>query len=174
MARAGRPLFRSLLARVSPAIGVALFMLYLQIEFGDAFAYFHELRDRRFGGGSFLVGATDAWRAASELARGVKVHGAPWPVMLFALVCLLIYPAALVALLRERAFGPALFVGAGIVLALGSNLPSHPRYLWLLFPAAVYIARTADRPVLRQVLPLAALGLLAFAGVAFAGWYFVP
>jgi hypothetical protein len=169
----GRSL-RSLLARTSPAIGVALFMLYLQIEFGDAFAYFHELRDRRFGGNSSLVGVTDAWRAASELLRGVPVHGAPWPVMAFALACLVIYPAALVALLRERAFGPALFVASGIVLALGSNLPSHPRYLWLLFPAAVCIARAADRPVLRHVLPLASLSLLLFAGAAYARWYFVP
>ncbi len=171
----GRSL-RSLLARVSPAIGVSLFMLYLQVEFGDALAYFHELRDRRFGGNASFVGLTDIWGLLAHLAgkaTGVVVGG-PLALLLFALACLAIYTAALVALIRERAFGPALFVASGIVLTLGSNLPSHPRYLWLLFPAAVCIARAADRPVLRYALPLASLALLLVGAAAYARWYFVP
>jgi hypothetical protein len=171
----GRSL-RSLLARVSPAIGLGLFMVYLQIEFGDALAYFHELRERRFAGLPPLVGVDEAGGLLAHLS-GLDpgpLRGGSLPVLLWGFVCLLIYFAALAALVRARAFGPALFVASGVVLALGSSLAASPRYLWLLFPAAVPIARAADRPVLRWALPLLSLAGLAAAAMAYARWYYLP
>lgn len=166
---------RSLVARLSPALGVLLFMAYLQLELGDAFAYVRELRENRYAG-AVLVGI----REIDDLLVHVATFGrTPLPVgslplLAFALSCFVLTALAAAALLRERAFGAALFVGSGLVLASMSNLASHPRYLWLLFPVVVWIARVCDRPGLRVLLPLASSCGLFVAAVAFARWYFVP
>lgn len=166
----------SLLARISPIFGVAFFMFYLQLEFEDASAYFHEVSVTRFGDRPAFVTVGEAVGLIAHLtglATG-PLRGGPLPMLLYGFACLVIYVVSLFALLRERAFGPALCVASGIGLALGSNLASQPRYLWVLFPAAITIARFADRPVLRYALSVASLGGLFISAVAFARWYFVP
>jgi len=166
----------SLLARLSPIFGVALFMLYLQLEFDDITAYFYEVSSTRFGDRPLFVTVSDTIELFAHIIglQAGPVSCGPLPVLVYAFACLAVYAISLVALVRERAFGPALMVASGIILALGSNLASQPRYLWILFPVAVTIARFADRPVLRYALPLLSLGGLFLASVAYARWYFVP
>ncbi|MBN1654555.1 MAG: tetratricopeptide repeat protein [Deltaproteobacteria bacterium] len=166
----------SLLARISPLFGVALFMLYLQVEFGNAFAYFHEVSVTRFGDRPTAVAAAEAMGLLAHVLglQSGPLRGGPLPVLLYALACLVLYTFIVLALARARDFGPALCVGFGIILALGSNLASQPRYLWLLFPAAVTLARVADRPVLRYALPVVSLVALFVAAAAYARWYFIP
>jgi hypothetical protein len=166
----------SLVACVSPLLGLGLFMLYLEIEFGDGFAYFKEVRLHRFGDGPFLMALSEAWHVIGHLITLAPGHvrGGPLPTLLLALACLGIYAGALASLLRARALGPALFVAAGMLLALTSNLSGAPRYLWPLFPVALWLAAECDRNVVRWFAPLASLAVLLAAAVAYARWYFVP
>ena len=168
--------WRSLLARLSPMFGVLLFMTYLQLELGDGLAYFRELREHRFVNAAPLLGLREVYELVAHVAspgRTLMVVGSP-PLLWFALLCFLVNVLAAAALVRERAIGPALFVGASLLLASSSNLASYPRYLWLVFPTAVWLARVCDRPLLRYALPGSSLCALFVASVAFARWYFVP
>jgi tetratricopeptide (TPR) repeat protein len=167
---------RTLFACISPLIGLGLYMLYLHVEFGNAFAYFDEMRMRRLGGGPMF---TTLWEVVALLGyvtglRDVPPHGGPVPVLMLGLASLATYIAVLAVLVRTRRFEAALFVAAGIFLAAGSTLAAQPRYLWLLLPAAPVLARVCDRPFVRWVAPLASLGALLGAAVGYARWYFVP
>jgi hypothetical protein len=104
----------------------------------------------------------------------VPLSAGPLPLLSYALACFVLTALAASALVRQRALGPALFVGSGLVLAASSSLAGQPRYLWILFPALVWIARICDRPRLRFLAPaLSSCGLFV-AAVAYARWYFVP
>jgi len=164
---------RRLWPGLSPLLGVALFMLYLQLQVGDALWYFRELRDVRFAGQGTFVALSEAVDTVTQLLRGGRPHYGPWPALLLSLSCLGVYLLVIRAQLRARELGPALFVIGGVVLALTSSLAAQPRYLWLLFVAAPWIARAVDRPRLRYALSLLACAVLVASAIAFSRWYYI-
>jgi hypothetical protein len=173
LARSGSERRRRLWPALSPLLGVALFMLYLQLQVGDALWYFRELRDVRFAGQGTFVALREAADMFSQLLSGAKPRGGPVLVLLLALTCLGAYLLVIRAQLRAREYGPALFTIFGLVLALTSSLAAQPRYLWLLFVAAPWIARAVDRPRLRYALPVLACAILIASAIAFSRWYYI-
>ncbi len=164
-----------LLVALSPLLGAGAFLLYLQLALGDALAYVHELRHTRFAGQPLLVALSEARHL---LARGLGLRPPEPPdarlgAMVIALLCLMLATVALVWLIRTRDYGPALFVGCGILLGLASSLAAQTRYLWLLFPCFVPLGRAADRRVLRPIALLLAASVLFGTAAAFARWYYV-
>jgi hypothetical protein len=77
-------------------------------------------------------------------------------------------------LLQQRQWGPGLYVVLGALLPLGSGLlMSQRRYMWILFPAFVLLARWGERSnVDRAIQVLFALGL-GLCMALFANWYWV-
>jgi tetratricopeptide (TPR) repeat protein len=171
--RRGDERMRRLWPALSPLLGVALFMLYLQLQVGDALWYFRELRDVRFAGRGTFIALSEAVDMVTHLWRPGQPRGGPWLALLLAVTCLGAYLLVIRAQLRAREFGPALFVAAGVVLALTSSLAAQPRYLWLLFVAAPVIARRVDRPRLRYALSALACAVLVASAIAFSRWYYI-
>jgi hypothetical protein len=99
------------------------------------------------------------------------------PVLLDRIVDLAAIVAFLgcgIILLAKREWAEGVFVLAGSLLPLSSGLLlSQRRYVWVLFPVYVLLARWADRPSRdRAITAVFALGLAVFT-VMFANGYWV-
>ncbi|MFI5307995.1 MAG: tetratricopeptide repeat protein [Polyangiales bacterium] len=156
---------------LSPCLGLLLFAVYSHLVLGDAFAYVHELRAHRFAHAGPLVALSELY-GLLHFGR-VAAAGAPSLVFVLALVAIVVYAAAAAGLFAAREIAAGSVVTLMLALALGSSLAAAPRYLWLAFPAAVWLGRSADRPGLRIVLGALAGLLLAAVASAFGRFYYV-
>jgi hypothetical protein len=79
-----------------------------------------------------------------------------------------------VVLLFQRQWPEAVFVVLGSLVPLGSGLlMSQRRYMWVLFPVYILLARWGARPwVDKAITVLFSLGLGLFTAL-FANWYWV-
>ncbi len=163
-----------LCALLGPPLGLLVFMLYTHFAFGDAFAYFHELRAHRFTGQGAAPTLRDVKLLVSATWNGTAVPiGDSKAVGWLGVACLLAYAWAGADLLHKRRLPEASFVLAGVLLALGSNLISQPRYLWLLFPAYISFARLGRVPFVRYAAAAALALVLFLEALAYAAFYFV-
>ncbi|MCI0394030.1 MAG: hypothetical protein L0332_23210 [Chloroflexi bacterium] len=167
------PLKAGLAALVAP-LGTAAYMLYLTLAFGDPLAFARasaawarqpqpplamlaELVQRPAGG----------WWAALLAGR---VHVDNWMDFFFVLFFL----ALGLALLRQRRWSEATYVLLGTLIPLSSGLlMSQRRYMWVLFPAYILLARWGGRPWVDRVVTAVSLLLLALYTALFANWYWV-
>lgn len=169
-----RPPLAALLAPAAVLLGTAAYMFYLQRAFGDPIAFAHgsaawdrvprsplgmiaELLQRPAGG----------WGPAL-LAGQLPLDN--WIDLLFVslftgLGCVLLY---------QRRWSEGLFVVLGALIPLSSGLlVSQRRYMWVLFPAFILLARWGERPWLDRVITtMSLLGLAVFTAM-FANWYWV-
>jgi hypothetical protein len=79
-----------------------------------------------------------------------------------------------IALLLHRRWGEGVFVVLGALVPLSSGLlMSQRRYIWVLFPAFLLLARWGENTwVDRLILTLSLLGLGLYTTL-FANWYWV-
>ncbi|HRF47543.1 MAG TPA: mannosyltransferase family protein [Anaerolineales bacterium] len=162
------------LAIVAAPLGLLSYMSYLGAAFGDPLAFAH---------------ASAAWGrvAASPLQTlGLLVQTPPegWPTAIAAgrlpldnwidALSVAFFLGLGLILLGQRQWGPGLYVTLGALLPLSSGLlMSQRRYMWILFPAFVLLARWGARPgVDRAIATLFALGL-GLCMALFANWYWV-
>jgi hypothetical protein len=163
-----------LLTALGPPLGLFTFMLYTHFEFGDAFAYFNELRHNRFTNQGPAPALSDV-----GLLLDAARHGKHWrnvdhnAIGFFAIASLLAYAWAAFDLFRRGRYAEASFVLTGVLLAIGSNLVSAPRYVWLLFPAYLSFAHLGDRPLVRRVAFVLLTGLMFVQASGFSQFYFV-
>ncbi len=167
----------SLAALLAPAVvplGTGAYMFYLQRAFGDPLAFAHASaawdrvpRQPLLMVAELLQRPAEGWDAAI-LAGRLPLDN--WidlaVVLLFAcLGCLLLY---------QRRWSEGLFVTLGALIPLSSGLlMSQRRYVWVLFPAFILLARWGERPwVDRLFTTLSLLGLALFTAM-FANWYWV-
>lgn len=169
--RAGgaRPgLAAALMAALAP-VGTAAFMLYLQLRFGDALAFAHA--SAAWGrvpqsplalAGGLLSSLGDSWALA--LGSG-RLALNDWVDAAFAALFLSIGGV----LLMERRWPEGLLVTLGVLLPISSGLlMSQRRYMWVLFPAYVVLARWGGRPHVDRVIVTVSLTLLALFTALFA------
>ena len=77
-------------------------------------------------------------------------------------------------LLRQRRWSEGTLVLLGSLLPLGSGLlMSQRRYVWVLFPAFILLARWGERPWLDRAITLFSLLGLGLAVALFANGYWV-
>lgn len=165
---------RAALAVGAAPLGLLSFMLYLQLAFGDPLAFVH---------------ASEAWgRVASSpfetLGHLLQTPAQGWGSALAAgqlpldnwidALSVAVFLFFGLILLKQRQWGPGLYVVLGALLPLGSGLlMSQRRYMWILFPAFVLLARWGERSnVDRAIQVLFALGL-GLCMALFANWYWV-
>ena len=169
-----RPPLAALLAPAAVLLGTAAYMFYLQLAFGDPLAFAHgsaawdrvprsplgmiaELLQRPAGGWgpALLAGRLplDNWIDLSFVSLFV------------GLGCVLLY---------QRRWSEGVFVVLGSLVPLSSGLlMSQRRYVWVLFPAFVLLARWGGhRWIDRTITLLFLLGLGLFTAM-FANWYWV-
>jgi Gpi18-like mannosyltransferase len=170
-----RPSFKSLLAPILSPLGTAAYMLYLQITFGDPLAFMH---------------ASEAWgrQPLSPLAMVQWIFQTPEGGWLSGLMAGHINPdhwidfLAIIAflvigfvLLYQRRWSESVFVLLGVLVPLNSGLlMSQRRYMWVLFPAFILLARLGTKyPWLDKTITVLFISGLALFTALFANWYWV-
>ncbi|MCB9134329.1 MAG: hypothetical protein H6636_02815 [Anaerolineales bacterium] len=169
-----RPPLWALLVPGFVPLGTAAYMTYLWRVFGDPLAFTH---------------ASEAWgRTASSpwlmiqelLARpemgwgralaGGYLHLDNWMDFLFVLIFLVLG----LALLLQKRWSEGVFVTLGALIPLFSGLlMSQRRYMWVLFPAFILLARWGHRPWLDRFLTVLFLVGLSLFTTLFANGYWV-
>ncbi|HEY1016337.1 MAG TPA: mannosyltransferase family protein, partial [Herpetosiphonaceae bacterium] len=169
-----RPPAWALLAGLAPPLGTLAYMGFLHWRFGDALAFAHaaaawarEPRSPLAMLGALFARPAEGWLAALPAGR-IPLDN--WIDALFALAFLALGGL----LLWRRRWSEGVFVALGALIPLSSGLlMSQRRYVWVLFPAFILLARWGGRPWVDRLLTLAfALGL-ALMSALFVNWYWV-
>ncbi|MEZ4770888.1 MAG: mannosyltransferase family protein [Caldilineales bacterium] len=146
-------------------LGLLAYMVYLRQSFGDPLAFMH---------------ATAAWaRIPQPIPQlvGELLAASGGPNVLNDWIDLLAVAAFVVlgiVLLAQERWSEGLFVALGALIPLSSGLlMSQRRYMWVLFPAFILLARWGHHPWVDRAITFAfVLGLAVFTAL-FAGWYWV-
>lgn len=169
-----RPPVLALLAPAAVPLGTAAFMAYLWRTFGDplafvrgAAAWARQPQSPLQLLGGLLERPAGGWGAALLAGR---VHLNDWLDVGFVALFLVL---GLVLLYRRR-WSEGVFVTLGVVLSLSSGLlMSQRRYMWVLFPAFIVLARWGERPGMDRLITTVSLLLLALFTALFANGYWV-
>ena len=170
-----RPLeWPDLIAASLAPIGTLGYMLYLTRNFGDALAFLH---------------ASNAWgrtpaallKTLAELAaqppqgwlRALADGALPldnWLDLLFVLSFIVLGAI----LLAQKRWSEGVFVVLGAVTPFSSGLlMSQRRYMWVLFPAFIILARWGKHTWVDRIIFVVSLLLLGLFTAMFANWYWV-
>jgi hypothetical protein len=169
-----RPSRWAAIALVLVPLGTAAYVFYLWRAFGDPLAF---------------AQASAAWgrEPASPLATVADLLGRPpagWGAALLAgslpldnwldLLVGLLFLGLGSVLLWQRRWSEGVFVVLGTLIPLSSGLlMSQRRYVWVLFPAFILLARWGGRPWVDRAITAAFLLGLGLFTAMFANWYWV-
>lgn len=169
-----RPPLWALAAPATASLGTVAYMFYLWRLFGNPLAFAHA--SSAWGReptlplvtmADLLQQPVEGWRAAL-LAGTLPLDN--W----IDLLAVLAFLGLGVVLLTQRRWSEGIFVVLGSLVPLSSGLlMSQRRYVWVLFPAFVLLARWGGRRWIdRTITLLFLLGLGLFTAM-FANWYWV-
>ena len=169
-----KPSAAALLAPLAVVAGTAVFMLYLQWNFGDplAFAHASEAWGRQPSSpietiAQLLQPPPEGW--GSAIAAG-RLPLDNWIDLLASLTTLILGGV----LLRQRRWSEGIFVVLGSLVPLSSGLlMSQRRYVWTLFPMFFVLARWGEHPWFDRAFTALSLLGLGFFTALFANWYWV-
>ena len=163
-----------ILAAAAVTIGTGVYMLYLYLAFGDPLAFLH---------------ASAAWGRVprsplATIAELVQPPSGGWANAILAgrlpldnwidLGFVIFFLVLGVILLTQRRWSEGIYVTLGAVLPLSTALlMSQRRYVWVLFPAFILLARWGENPLVdRTIMVVSLVGLGLFTAM-FANWYWV-
>ncbi|GAB4149982.1 MAG: hypothetical protein Fur0021_11820 [Candidatus Promineifilaceae bacterium] len=169
-----QPGWGALLAPALAPLGTGAYMAYLQRTFGDPLAFVHASAAWARTPRSPLVMLAELWQQPAEgwlpaILAG-HLHMDNWTDFAFIMAFL----AIAFALLVEQRWGEGFFVFLGVLIPLNSGLlMSQRRYVWVLFPAFILLARWGKHAwVDRAITVLFITGLVLFTAL-FANGYWV-
>lgn len=164
----------ALLVPVLVPLGTLSYMFFLQQRFGDALAFLHASVAWGRQPRSPLETILEMLRTPdqgwwSALASG-QLPLDNWIDLLFVVLFIILGAV----LLKHKRWSEGVFVLLGALIPLSTALlMSQRRYVWVLFPAFILLARWGERPgVDRLITALSLLGLGLFTAM-FANWYWV-
>lgn len=169
-----RPSPIALLAPAAVPLGTGAYMFYLQRTFGDPLAFAHASaawdrvpRSPLTTLSTMLQRPLEGWWSAIMAGRLPLDN---W----IDLLSVLLFLGLGVVLLTQRRWSEGTFVVLGALIPFSSGLlMSQRRYMWVLFPAIILLARWGQRPwVDRVITSLSLLGLGLFTAM-FANGYWV-
>lgn len=161
------------IAFLAPIAGLAAYMLYLQVSFGDALAFVHA--QEFWGRDQSLLSLFDQLleRPEGGWSVGLLTGNLPRDEWIDAGIVLLFATLGF-ALLREQRWSEGVFILANLLVTLnGGAWMSQRRHVWILFPAFVLLARWSERPWVDRILTLFFLLGLGVFTTMFANWYWV-
>jgi hypothetical protein len=155
-------------------LGTLGYMIYLELNFGDALAFLHASAAWGRQPQSPLATILEMLRTPGEgwlsaLSAG-RLPMDNWIDLLFV-VLFIIFGALL---LKHRRWSEGVFVLLGTLIPLSTALlMSQRRYVWVLFPAFILLARWGERTGLDRLITALSLLLLGVFTAMFANWYWV-
>ncbi len=161
-------------AALAVPLGTLAYMAYLWRVFGDPLAFIHgaaawarQPQSPLVTIAGLLETPAGGWPAA--LLAG-QIHLDDW----FDFLGVLLFLGLGVVLLYWRQWPEAAFVLLGVGAAFSSGLlMSQRRYMWVLFPAFIVLARWGGRPWVDRVVTAVSLMLLGLFTALFANGYWV-
>jgi Gpi18-like mannosyltransferase len=169
-----RPSLAALLAPAAVPLGTVGYMVYLQLMFGDPLAFMHGAaawaREPR---SPLALIAEMLWPPAEGWASAILAGRLPlnnW----IDLLTTLFFVALGCVLLGQRRWSEGALVTLGALIPLSSGLlMSQRRYMWVLFPVFILLARWGERPWVDRAFMLFGLLGLGLAVALFANGYWV-
>ncbi|MCB8943810.1 MAG: hypothetical protein H6658_08645 [Ardenticatenaceae bacterium] len=169
-----RPSLLALLAPLATPLGTGAFMFYLWRKFGNPLAF---------------MDASSAWGRVPQnplVTIGELFHapaGGWWPALMAGQIHLdnwidfsfvLVFLILGLVLLYERRWSEGVFVLLGVIIPFSSGLlMSQRRYMWVLFPVFILLARWGERPWVDKLVTAVSLVGLAIFTALFANGYWV-
>ncbi len=169
-----RPSYLALLAPALTPLGLIAYMGYLWQMFGDPLAFLSGAaawervpKTPWVMIGDLLQTPAGGWWSAILAGR---IHQDNW--IDFSLVAVFFIIA--LVLLFQRSWTESFYVFAGVLVPLSSGLlMSQRRYMWVLFPAFILLARWGERPWVDRLITALSLTGLALFTALFANGYWV-
>jgi hypothetical protein len=170
-----RPSLLTALAPLAVPLGTLAYMAYLHNRFGDPLAF---VRASAAWGrvattplatiGNLFTTPAEGWLPAA-LAGRLPLDN--WIDLAFVLFFLIMG----VILLWQRRWAEGVFVLVGVIIPFSSGLlMSQRRYVWILFPVFILLARWGSRhPWLDRLITATFLLMLSLFTALFANWYWV-
>jgi hypothetical protein len=169
-----RPSLPALLAPLATPLGTGAFMFYLWRKFGDPFAFMKASSAWGRVPQSPLTTIANLFQTPAEgwwqaFVSG-HIHLDNWIDFSFVILFLILG----LVLLYERRWSEGAFVMLGVIIPFSSGLlMSQRRYMWVLFPAFILLARWGEHPwVDKMVTTVSLIGLAIFTAL-FANGYWV-
>ncbi len=169
-----RPPWWGFLAGLLAPLGTGIYMAFLWLQFGDPIAFVHaseawarEPKPIWETVGNLLVTPANGWLQA--LLAG-QLHVDNWLdlIIVAAFVTIGIY------LVVKRRWSEAVYVLLGALIPLNSGLlMSQRRYMWVLFPVFIVLARWGEREWVDRIITTISLMFLGIMMALFAEWYWV-
>jgi Gpi18-like mannosyltransferase len=169
-----RPPLTALLAPAMVPVGTLAYMAYLKQQFGDPLAFLHASAAWERQPQSPWVTILEVFQAPAEGWRAALAAGRLPLDNMMDLLFVFVFIILGCALLWQRRWSEGAFVLLGSLIPLSTALlMSQRRYMWILFPVFILLARWGEHPwVDRLVTTLSLLGLGLFTAM-FANWYWV-
>jgi len=169
-----RPSPVALAAPAAVPLGTLAFMAFLWRAFGDPLAFVHgaaawarEPQSPLELIAGLLQSPAGGW--GSALLAG-RVHFNDWLDFAFVVLFLILG----LVLFYQKRWSEGAFVTLGVLLSISSGLlMSQRRYMWVLFPAFIILAKWGDRPWIDKLITTTSLVLLAIFTALYANGYWV-
>lgn len=169
-----RPGLAALLAPAVVPLGTGAYMLYLQRAFGDPLA---------FANGAAVWGRVPR-SPLTTIGEAFQQPAEGWLMALQAghlpldnwidFFAILFFVGLSLVLLYQRRWSEGVFVLLGVLVPFSSGLlMSQRRYMWVLFPAFILLARWGERSWVDRLITTIFLTGLALFTALFANWYWV-
>jgi hypothetical protein len=169
-----RPSPLALLAPILTPLGTGAFMFYLWRKFGNPLAFLDASSVWGRVPQSPLITLAELFQTPAEgwwrAFMAGHIHLNNWLDFGFVVVFLILG----LVLLYERHWSEGIFVTLGVIISFSSGLlMSQRRYMWVLFPVFILLARWGDRPWIDRLITTVSLIGLAIFSALFANGYWV-
>lgn len=155
-------------------LGTLAYMIYLARQFGDALAFLHASNAWGRTPANLLATLAELLRRPPQGWLSALSAGAlpldNWLDLLFVILFVVLG----IVLLVQKRWSEGVFVVLGAILPFSSGLlMSQRRYMWVLFPAFILLARWGGNPWVDKIIFVVSLLLLGLFTAMFANWYWV-
>ena len=171
---AKKPGWTDLAASLLAPLGTLIYMVYLQLNVGNPLAFIQASAAWERQPSSPLTMVSSLFARPSQGWLGAIAVGALPLDNWLDLTFVLFFIALGIVMLSQRRWSEGVFVLLGALLPFSSGLlMSQRRYMWVLFPAFILLARWGKNPWIDRVIFVASLLALGIFTAMFANWYWV-
>ncbi|OGO26218.1 MAG: hypothetical protein A2136_10650 [Chloroflexi bacterium RBG_16_54_11] len=168
------PEWADLIAASLAPIGTLAYMIYLTQKFGDPLAFLHASNTWGRTPANLLETLSELVTRPSQGWLSAFSAGAlpldNWLDLSFVIFFVVLG----IILTVQNRWSEGIFVTLGALVPFSSGLlMSQRRYMWMLFPAFILLARWGRNPIVDRIIFIISLLMLGLFTAMFANWYWV-
>lgn len=168
------PDWTDLVAASLAPIGTLAYMIYLARNFGDALAFLHSSNAWGRSPANLLASLVDLIARPAQGWFSALAAGALPLDNWLDLSFVIFFVVMGIVLLVQKRWSEGVYVVLGALLPFSSGLlMSQRRYMWVLFPVFILLARWGRNPWVDRIIFVVSLLLLGLFTALFANWYWV-